>query len=190
MKKLLLFGFALLAFAAQAQDFAPVDKSVMDIAYFPKDAHRAQLAKNVEEKEKLSPRLRVMYSRPMMNGRKIFGELVKYGEPWRLGANESTELILYTPVKIGEDVLSAGRYTLYCTPGQDEWTLHVNPNTDKWGVYGFDFSRDVAHVSGKVQKVDKAIEALSIVMYEAADRMVHLKVGWENSVVEFPIELL
>lgn len=32
------------------------------------------------------------YSRPSVNGRVIFGELIPYGQMWRLGANENTKI--------------------------------------------------------------------------------------------------
>ena len=35
---------------------------------------------------------RVVYSRPKKEGRTIFGGLVEYGQVWRLGANEATEI--------------------------------------------------------------------------------------------------
>ena len=44
---------------------------------------------------------RVVYSRPQKAGRTIFGSLVKYGEVWRLGANEATEIEFFKNVKIG-----------------------------------------------------------------------------------------
>ncbi len=190
MKKLLILAFTALSFVATAQEFAPIDKSIMDLAYFPNGAHRAGFAKTPEEKGKLMPRIKVIYSRPLVNSRTVFGELVKYDEAWRMGANESTEITFYTPVMIGESVLAPGRYTLYCTPTANSWTLKVHPNLDGWGAYGYDESLDLARVTAPVTKVDKNIEALSITMYEASPNVVHLKVGWEKTVVEFPITLL
>jgi hypothetical protein len=185
--------FALLIFCGlqvNAQEFAGLDISIMDIAYYPDGAHRAAFANKPEEKAKLMPRIKVTYSRPLVKGRKVFGELVKYDQPWRFGANESTEILFYTPVRIGESVLAPGRYTLYCVPGAEKWVLKVHPNLDGWGNFGYDDSKALAEVSAPVKKSPSLIEAFSIVMYEASPRVVHLKAGWENVVVEFPIELL
>ena len=190
MKKTLLILFALATMQVSAQEFAGIDLSVMDIAYYPNGAHRAAFAKTAKEKAELMPRIRITYSRPLVKGRKIFGELVKYDQPWRFGANESTEVMFYTPVKIGESVLAPGRYTLYCVPGESSWTLKVHPNLDGWGSFGYDDNKALAEVSAPVKKSDSPIEAFSIAMFETAPRIVHLKAGWENTVVEFPIELL
>lgn len=190
MKKLFIVLLSVFAFQVTAQDFAPVDKSVMDIAYYPNGAHRAGFAKTAEEKAALMPRVRITYSRPLVNDREIFGNLVKYNEPWRMGANESTEVIFYSPVKIGESVLSPGRYTLYCTLTAGSWTLKVHPNVDGWGSYGYDESKDLATVSAVPTKSEKNIEALSISMYKADSGQVHIKVGWADTIVEFPITVL
>ena len=107
-----------------------------------------------------------------------------------MGANESTEVIFYSPVIIGENVLSPGRYTLYCTPKAGSWTLKVHPNVDGWGSYGYDESKDLASVSAVPTKSENNIEALSITMYKADSGQVHIKVGWSDSIAEFPITVL
>lgn len=190
MRKLVIALLVAFSFQVSAQEFAGIDQSVMDLAYYPNGAHRAGFAKTADEKGALMPRIKVIYSRPLVKGRKIFGELVKYDQDWRFGANESTEITFYTPVKIGETVLSPGRYTLYCTPSANQWTLHVHPALDGWGNYGYDTSRTLASVSAPTSKSDKLIEAFSITFYEGSPGVAHLKAGWENTVVEFPIELL
>lgn len=190
MKKLFIILLSFFAFQVSAQDFAGLDQSIMDLVYYPAGAHRAGFAKTADEKAALMPRIRIVYSRPLVKGRTIFGSLVKYGEPWRMGANESTEVTFYTPVKIGESVLAPGRYTLYCLPTADTWTLKVHPNLDGWGSFGYDASKDLATVTAKVSKSAENIEALSMTMYKAASGAVHLKVGWADSIAEFPITLL
>ncbi|MGR3809960.1 DUF2911 domain-containing protein [Jiulongibacter sp. NS-SX5] len=190
MKKVLVLLLTALSFQLAAQDFAGIDKSIMDLAYYPNGAHRAGFSKTADEKGALMPRIKVIYSRPLVNGRTIFGDLIKYNEDWRFGANESTEITFYTNVKIGETILAPGRYTLFCTPTESAWTLHVHPRLDGWGNYGYDTSKTLASVSAPVQKSDKLIEAFSITFYEGSPGVAHLKAGWENSIVEFPIEIL
>ena len=41
----------------------------------------------------------LVYSRPAVKGRTIFGDLVPYGEVWRTGANSSTKLTFGADVK-------------------------------------------------------------------------------------------
>jgi hypothetical protein len=190
MKKIAIVLLSFFAIQVSAQNFAEIDVSVLDIAFYPNGAHRAAFAKIPDEKAALLPRIKVIYSCPLMKGRKVFGELVKFDEGWRMSANESTEVTFYTPVMIGESVLDPGRYALYCIPSKDNWTLKVHPNLDGWGNFGYDSSKDLASVTAQVTKFNDAIVALSMTMYKAESGKVHLKVGWENSIVEFPITLL
>ena len=77
--------------AAKAQEkrrAANMDKSPVDIAYFPEDFPVLKMS----GKESGDPVARVIYSRPSKDGREIFGNVVKYGTYWRLGANEGSEI--------------------------------------------------------------------------------------------------
>jgi hypothetical protein len=74
----------------------------------------------------------VVYSRPYERGRdNIFGSeesgaLVPYGERWRTGANEATEITLTGDVTAGGEPLPAGTYSLTTIPGPESWTVHFN----------------------------------------------------------------
>src|SRR5260370_21268040 len=56
--------------------------------------------------------IKVTYHRPAVKGRKIWGELVPFGEVWRAGANENTTVSFSSPVKIGGKTLPACTYAL------------------------------------------------------------------------------
>ena len=96
--------------------YANVDVSPMDISYYPTDYPLQKMA----GKAAPLPVMRIIYSRPHRQGRKIFGSLVKYGERWRLGANEATEMELFIPVTIQGKTIPKGKYILYCIPYFDE----------------------------------------------------------------------
>src|SRR5687767_5582651 len=104
---LLLFQLFFIYLVAQTV-LPPVDKSPMDMSYYP--ANYPVL--KIQAKTKESPVARVVYSRPQKAGRVIFGSLVKYGEVWRLGANEATEIEFFRNVRLGGKKISKGRYTL------------------------------------------------------------------------------
>src|SRR5271163_827120 len=74
----------------------------------------------------------VDYSSPRMKGRKIFGELVPFGEVWRTGANEATTFVNTANVTIGGKSVPAGNYTIFTVPKQGNWTLIVNRKTGEW----------------------------------------------------------
>src|SRR5271169_3856191 len=77
--------------------------------------------------------IQVDYSSPRMRGRKIFGDLVPYGQPWRAGANEATTFVIDTNVNVGGKAVPAGSYTLFTLPNADNWMLIVSKQTGEWG---------------------------------------------------------
>src|SRR5262245_42456834 len=76
--------------------FPVVDISPMDMSYYPADYPKLKMAKTADG----PPMARVVYSRPQLQGRNLFSGILKYGEPWRLGANEATELHLFRDASI------------------------------------------------------------------------------------------
>lgn len=190
MKKVIvLFTLLTIGFTGNAQKFADIDKSIMDRAYYPEKAPKRWFTKNKTKRAAQTPQIRVTYSRPAKKGREIFGKLLKFGEPWRVGANESTEILFINDVIFGGKTIKAGRYTLIIIPTETEWTLKLNTELDGWGNYGYDPALDIASVSVPVSKSKKEIENLSITLYEASKNTVHLKIGWDQSIAEFPILL-
>src|SRR5262245_1300578 len=117
MKQLvvLFLGLTIVSTTVEAQFKAPaLDKSPMDMSYFPANFPILKIQNKASE-----PLLaRVLYSRPQKNGRSVFGDLIEYGKVWRLGANECTEIELYKDVKIDNNRLKKGRYSLYAIPYQ------------------------------------------------------------------------
>jgi hypothetical protein len=85
----------------------------------------------------------VIYGRPYQRGRNnIFGPgasgaLVPYGERWRTGANEATEITVTRDVLVAGKPLPAGTYSLSTTPGPGTWTVHFNSRLglDGLGVF-------------------------------------------------------
>ena len=190
MKKTLVFIVALLSASFLfAQDFAKLDPSPMDAVYYPKKTVKRFMESNPEKSAALSPKIKIVYSRPQKKGRKIFGKLVPYGKLWRTGANEIPELTLYTDAEIGGKTLPAGKYGIAVNPTEKEWTLYVNSDTDTWGVYSFDEEKNVAEVTATPTKSKKEIDAFSIALEEKNPNLVHLIMGWDDTVVEFPITL-
>lgn len=181
-----------LPFMAQAQKFADIDKSPMDMAYYPSDAAFQVFGKTDEEKMARTKKMRVIYSRPMKKGREIWGnkDMAPYGEAYRLGANENTEIQFFVPVMLGDQVIPVGRYTLGAIPNKDKWTVFVNTDIDTWGVYAYDAGKNVAAIDVPVGKSEEVIEAFSMTFYKADSGMVHLKMGWGNALVEVPFKLV
>src|SRR5438046_8240301 len=142
MKQIILLSLliiSVLTSKSQSNNLPPVDKSPMDMCYYPNNYPVLKIQDKATE-----PLLaRVIYSRPQKNGRLIFGELVEYGKVWRLGANEATEIELYKDVKVKDKKLAKGRYTLYAIPTESQWTIIFNKDTDIWGAFKYDEKKDV-----------------------------------------------
>lgn len=189
MKLLLSLAFALCLSMTTiyGQEFPALDKSPMDMAYYPPRVAFRAFGKTDEERN-AKPVIRVIYSRPQKNGRTVFGDLVKFGEIWRVGANESTEVMFYQDVKIGGATLKAGRYTLYAVPNKDAWEMHFSTDTDGWGHYSFKPEQStVAKIKVPTQKTAKPVEAMAI-MFEKSDKGANMLIGWDDTMVSVPIE--
>ncbi|WP_281633021.1 DUF2911 domain-containing protein [Flavobacterium luteolum] len=186
MKKFYLLAVTLFAaFTVQAQDivkFAPLDASPVDISYFPNKAVKFKKTDNP------NPVVKVLYARPSVKGRTIFGDVVKFGEVWRVGANENTEVKFYKDVTIGGKKVAAGTYSLFAIPEKDKWTIIINKELDLWGSYAYDESKDVVRVSVPVKPVSEVIEALSIA-FTTQGNVANLVIGWDKTTVELPITI-
>ncbi|HSN59680.1 MAG TPA: DUF2911 domain-containing protein, partial [Ferruginibacter sp.] len=132
---------------------------------------------------------RVIYSRPHKKGRPIFGtdgkNLCPYGKPWRLGANESTEIEFFIPVVINGNNIKAGRYVMYCIPYADKWIIVLNSNIDSWGLQ-IDPSKDILQTEIPVQKHIPALEDFTIA-FESAGYGADLIMAWDEVKVSLPI---
>jgi hypoxanthine phosphoribosyltransferase len=130
----------------------------------------------------------VEYSRPSMRGRKIFGELVPYGDVWRTGANAATILTFSTEVKIEGNIVSPGSYALYSIPGKTEWTMILSSNTKLWGAVGYSDGDDVLRFKVKPGKTGQKYETMEINFVDITDTGSTLALKWENTRVKFRIE--
>jgi len=160
----------------------PVDKSPMDMSYYPSGYPVLKI------QDKLTEPLvaRVIYSRPQKNGRAIFGELLEYGNIWRLGANEATEIEFFQPVQIGDTKVKKGRYTMYCIPNPEKWTIIINKETDTWGSFKYDETKDVVRTEVPVQKQTEPLEAF-VMSFDKSPTGANLVIAWDTLKISLPI---
>ena len=195
MKKIvILTGFLLSVALVRAQSPAgagttatsvlpsSLDSSPLDMSYYPVDYPVLKIQDKVSE-----PLVaRVVYSRPQKRGRKLFGELVNYGQVWRLGANEATEIEFFRDVKVDGKTIKKGRYTLYALVNTDRWTIIFNKENDTWGAFRYDSSKDVLRVSEQVEKQSGVTEIFSIA-FQKADKGATMSFSWDDVLVKMPI---
>jgi Protein of unknown function (DUF2911) len=122
----------------------------------------------------------VDYSSPRTKGRKIFGDLVPYGEVWRTGANEATTFVTTADLKAGSVQVPAGNYTIFTVPNQDKWTLIINKKTGEWGIpYKYE-SDELGRVGMKVSQASSPVENFTIA-FDQKGSSCSMGVSWERT---------
>lgn len=178
----LLFISVFLASLCQAQlQITEPDKSPMDMSYHP---HGYPIIKFQSKNAPATPKARIVYSRPQKNGRTIFGDVVKYGEVWRMGANETPEIEFYQEVTIAGKKIAKGRYSLYGIPQAGKWTLILNKQLDTWGSFSYNKEQDVVRADATATAIDNPVEFFTIVF----DNAGVLTILWDTVKVVLPIK--
>jgi hypothetical protein len=131
----------------------------------------------------------VEYSSPRAKGRKIFGEIVHYGEPWRTGANEATTFVTTADLTIGGKHVPAGSYTLFTIPSKDKWTLIVSKKTGEWGIPYPGADMDLIRVDMNASATSAPVENFTIAFDKGAKDCT-LRIEWENTRATIAISLM
>jgi hypothetical protein len=130
----------------------------------------------------------ILYNRPGVRDRKIWGELVPYGEVWRTGANENTTISFSTPVKVEGTELPAGTYGLHTLPTEGDWTVILSKDTEAWGSYQYKPENDAARIQVTPRRTDRAVERMRFTFEDVTDGSAEVVLAWENLEVPFTIE--
>ncbi|WP_118975383.1 DUF2911 domain-containing protein [Taibaiella koreensis] len=153
--------------------------------------------------------IEINYSRPAMRGRKIFGDLVPYGQVWRTGANTATKVTFnedvmlegvpaqkgaempdFAPGKqyeVNRFAIPKGTYALYTVPGRNAWKIILNKGIGNWGVSGFDPKDDVAEFVVHTDKLADAVQSFTISLDNLTGNQCALVLSWENTKVTIPV---
>jgi tetratricopeptide (TPR) repeat protein len=169
----LLAGTTLLSISAGfAQSF------VMDL---PRPSQHAVLTQRVGITD-----ITVNYHRPLVNGRKVWGSLVPYGQVWRAGANENTTIQFTSAVSVEGQSLPAGSYGLHMIPNENDWTIIFSKNYTSWGSFTYNQSEDALRVNVKPQPTDMH-EALTYDFDDIKPDAAVLTLRWEKLAVPVKI---
>jgi hypothetical protein len=132
----------------------------------------------------------IVYGRPGVKGRKVFGGLEPYGEVWRTGANSPTKITFSTPVKLGGKEVPAGSYGLFSIPGEKEWTVIINKIDAKdWGAYSYKKENDVARAMVKPVTLSETVETFTIDLNDIRHESAMLNLVWDKTRVSVPIQV-
>ena len=136
--------------------------------------------------------LEVFYNRPSKKNRDIFGGLVPYNEVWRTGANEATTFKTNKALKIGNDSLPKGKYTLWTIPNDTLWTVIFNSKQYSWGVdenmkplKESDF--DVLSIKIRPEYIKSDVEQFTIAFDNSTDNL-YLTMAWDKTKIVVPLK--
>lgn len=137
-------------------------------------------------------KLEVFYNRPSKRNREVFGGLVPYNEVWRTGANEATTFETNEALKIGDDYLVAGKYTLWTIPGEQSWEVIFNSKDYPWGVNDAmqamrEPEHDVLNITVPVQQLSNSVEQFTIAFDNSTDNL-SLTMAWDFIKIAVPLK--
>jgi tetratricopeptide (TPR) repeat protein len=128
----------------------------------------------------------IAYHRPNVGKRKIWGDLVPYGDVWRAGANENTTISFSSPVTIGGKKLAAGTYGLHMLPTDKDWTVILSNVATAWGSFSYDAAEDAVRLTAKPAPADFE-ESLEYRFENPTETSVTVVLHWEKLQVPFSI---
>lgn len=174
-KSIYLVGMIALLFAANA--FAQPQLNL------PRESPRQEIAQTVGD-----ARIALVYHRPKVKGRKVWGDIVPFGKVWRTGANENTIFETNRDVTINGQNLAAGKYGFHAIPTETEWTLIFSRKNDDWGSFGYDEKLDALRVKVKPE-AHKFKETLIYEFGDVTANEAKVIMNWENLSISFNVNV-
>ncbi len=129
------------------------------------------------------------YSRPNVKGRLIFGDLEPYGEVWRTGANNATNITFTDEVMMDGHPVPAGTYALFTIPGKIEWTVILNKTAKQWGAYNYKKEDDLFRFAVKPIPLKDKIETFTMSFADVTEGSMSLQIMWENTLLTIPLTI-
>lgn len=130
----------------------------------------------------------INYHRPLVNDRKVWGDLVPYGKVWRAGANINTTITFSDPVMIEGKPLDKGTYGLHMIPNADQWTIIFSKNSTSWGAFTYDEKEDALRVTVKPKPADMH-NALTYDFDDLKPDSAVVELEWEKVAVPFKVSV-
>ena len=131
--------------------------------------------------------IKVVYGQPYRRGRTIFGDLEPWGQVWRTGANEATEITITNTILMGDEAISPGTYALFTIPEPDSFTVILNHELGQWGAFNYNPERDYKRMKFPVTDLDEPVEAFTIEFSKAQYSTTTMSLKWGLVQVDIPI---
>ncbi len=129
--------------------------------------------------------IKLDYSRPSMKGRKVFGELVAFGELWRTGANQSTKFTTSDSITFMGQGLAKGTYSIFTIPTKDSWTVIFNKDASA-GTAAYKTDKDALRLTVKPMMLPMNIETFTFNIGNITTNSATLEMMWENTLIVLP----
>ena len=122
---------------------------------------------------------KIVYSRPKVRGRTIFGSIVPYDRVWRTGANAATRLVTDHTLVFGNVELPPGSYSVWTIPAEKGWKMIFNSQANVWGTE-YNPAFDVLQVPMESEQLPESIEELTIQVKPARGGGT-FNINWEKT---------
>ena len=162
MKKIILTAFLAVSVSAYSQWNIPA----------------ASPRQSVEQQFSMS-KISLDYGRPAVKGRKVFGELVPFGQVWRAGANSATKITFEQSIDFGGKVVPTGTYGVFVIPQEKEWKIILNKDANQWGAYSYDERLNIIDITVPTQKLTEAQEVFEIALNPKDENNVDMVFKWD-----------
>jgi hypothetical protein len=134
--------------------------------------------------------LKIIYSQPQKRGREIFGSLVPFGQVWRTGANEATEITLTKDLFVNGKLLLAGTYSLFTIPDKDKWTIVINKELGLWGSYNYNVKMDVMRFDVPSQPIQNVVYEPFTILIDQKNNKGEIALLWDKTKVTFSVDFI
>lgn len=131
--------------------------------------------------------IEIEYSRPNVNGRVVWGDLVPYDKIWRTGANAATTIDFSNDVTVNGTKVPAGKYGFFTIPGKEEWTIIINKDWEMWGTGDYKEENDVLRVKVKPTAVAKT-ETMTFGINNVKKDKCTIDLSWDELMVSIEVD--
>lgn len=129
----------------------------------------------------------INYYSPATRGRMIWGGLVAYGNVWVTGAHKATSIEFDKDIKIGETLISKGKYAIFTIPGEDQWTIILNKNWNQHLVDDYTEAEDVVRFQITPEVNESHQERLRYAIESESEAQGGIVMNWDKVEVAIPI---
>lgn len=133
--------------------------------------------------------LSIDYSRPLLRGRKLLGDVIPYDRVWRTGANAATQFTTSVAIKIAGLQVPAGTYALWTVPHTNSVDLIIDKQTGQWGT-DYTGKQNLGIVKMTSEELTTPVEEFTISITPVGAHHGTLVMEWGLFKWTAPIEIL